>query len=66
MMVEGSQKPVLELVPDKIVKVLMVLPDEQRSWVLNHFCRVCHKYIGDKTDWSGSNHCIECSPDPKE
>lgn len=49
-----------------IVNLLIQESSEARKEILKRFCRVCGKYVGSDTDWSGKNYCNECSPDSKE
>lgn len=48
-----------------LIEQLKALTDEQRGELFDNFCRSCCCHI-TSTDWSDSNHCCSCSPDPRE
>ncbi len=55
----------------EIVRELKELSDVERENVLEHFCRVCHKYLAnceqyDHFGWTKANYCESCEPDPRK
>ena len=50
----------------ELIEIIKSLPDEEKRKVLCSFCKDCLEFIGEDTDWSGSNYCFRCSPDPAE
>lgn len=55
----------LNLKERNLVEVLRSLSEDERRKIMRNFCRVCYTEI-DHTDWSGSNYCHMCSPDPRD
>jgi len=50
---------------NSLVEMLKALNDDERTEVLNNFCRSCGTYI-QSSDWADLNYCYSCSPDPRE
>lgn len=49
----------------RLVEQLRALTSEERKEVLWRFCRSCGDCL-DGMDWSNTNYCSHCSPDPRE
>lgn len=50
----------------ELIEELKKLSDDDKKKVLGSFCKDCMSFIGEESDWTGSNYCFMCSPDPKE